>query len=68
MNLGEMPIREIQMQRFSIVSSRPFDEVVARVGQSTGHPDTDVFRKNIAAAKSNPNWKRSFTTQSDHRI
>jgi uncharacterized protein (DUF302 family) len=50
-NLSEMTIREIQMQRFNIVSSRPFDEVVARVGQSIGHPDMDGFRKNIAAAQ-----------------
>jgi hypothetical protein len=48
----EMPIREIQIQRLSIVSSRPFDEVVARVDQSIGHPDMAAFRKDIAAAQS----------------
>jgi uncharacterized protein (DUF302 family) len=44
-------IREIQIQRFSIVTSLPFDEVIARVDQSIGHPDMTAFRKNMNAAK-----------------
>jgi uncharacterized protein (DUF302 family) len=50
--VNPVTIREIQMQRFSVVSSRPFDEVVARVDQSIGHPDMAAFRKNVAAAQS----------------
>jgi hypothetical protein len=44
-------IREIQIQRFSIVASLPFNEVIARVDQSIGHPDMATFRKNMAAVK-----------------
>jgi uncharacterized protein (DUF302 family) len=45
-------IRDIQMQRFSLVTSLPFDEVVARVDRSIGHPDMAIFRSNMAAAQS----------------
>ena len=46
-----MSIREVQIQRFSIVTSLPFHEVIARVDQSIGHPDMAAFRINLAAVK-----------------
>jgi hypothetical protein len=46
-----MAIREINVQRFSVTSSRPFGEVVARIEAAVGHPDMREFWKHIAAAQ-----------------
>lgn len=46
-----MSIREIQVQRISIVSTQPFDLVVARIDEQIGHPDMNAFRKSFSAAK-----------------
>src|SRR5579863_6511174 len=35
---GEM-IRKIEVERFSLTTSKPFDEVVAGVNGAIGHPD-----------------------------
>jgi uncharacterized protein (DUF302 family) len=51
-------IRDIQMQRFSLVTSLPFDEVVARVDRSIGHPDMAIFRSNMGAAQSDAELER----------
>ena len=32
-------IRKIEMERFSLTTSKPFDEVVAGVSAAIGHPD-----------------------------
>ena len=34
----------IAMQRISIISARPFDEVLARIGLGLGHPEMNRFR------------------------
>jgi uncharacterized protein (DUF302 family) len=47
-----MAIREISVQRFSIVSSQPFAEVVAAIEAAIGHPDMRELWKNVAAAGS----------------
>ena len=44
-------VRRIEIQRFSLVSNRPFEEVVAGVEAAVGHPDMNAFSRNIAAAK-----------------
>jgi hypothetical protein len=46
-----MTIHQIQIERFSIVSSRPFDEVVTRVDRTIGHPDMAAFRKSSSTAR-----------------
>lgn len=43
---------EIPIRRVSVVSSRPFDDVVRRLTASIGRPDMRAFRNAIAAAKS----------------
>jgi uncharacterized protein (DUF302 family) len=45
-----MSIREVQVQRVSVVSTRAFDEVVARIDEQIGHPDMAAFRKSFSAA------------------
>ncbi len=44
-------MKEIHVQRFSIVSSKSFMEVESAFERSVGHPDMVAFRKNISAAK-----------------
>ncbi len=41
---------EIPLRRFSIVSSRPFEEVVARLTATIGQPDMPAFQEALAAA------------------
>jgi uncharacterized protein (DUF302 family) len=46
-----MSIREVQVQRVSVVSTQPFDQVVARIDEQIGHPDMAAFRKSFSAAR-----------------
>jgi uncharacterized protein (DUF302 family) len=46
-----MSIREVQVQRVTLVSTEPFDTVVARIDAQTGHPDMAAFRKMFSAAQ-----------------
>jgi hypothetical protein len=46
------PAREIRVRRFTVVSSRPFDEVVQRLTATVGRPDTNAFHDAIASATS----------------
>jgi uncharacterized protein (DUF302 family) len=46
-----MSIREVQVQRVSVVTTQSFDTVVARIDEQIGHPDMAAFRKNFSAAQ-----------------
>ena len=46
-----MAIRQITIERLTLVSSRPFAEVVAVIEAAIGHPDMREFGKNVSAAK-----------------
>jgi aliphatic nitrilase len=45
-----LPTREVRVQRFTIVSSRSFDEVVRRLTATVGRPDISAFHDAIASA------------------
>jgi len=45
-----MPIVDVQVRRFSVVSLRPFQEIVNRLTAAIGHPEMNAFHKAIAAA------------------
>src|SRR5215203_2543597 len=45
-----MPTMEIQVQRFIVVSSRPFEEIVKTLTATIGHPDLNAFHEALAAA------------------
>ena len=45
-----MPTIEVSVQRMSVVSSRPFDEIVRRLTATIGRPDMDAFHGALAAA------------------
>lgn len=45
-----MPTKPIAVERWSIVSSKPFPEVVATISAAIGHPDARELQTAIAAA------------------
>src|SRR6478609_7994367 len=45
-----MPTIDIQIQRFSVVSQRPFDEVIRRLTATIGRPDPKGFHDAVASA------------------
>jgi uncharacterized protein (DUF302 family) len=47
-----MAISEITVKRLSLISSRPFAEVVAFIEAAVGHPDMRKFGKDVGAASS----------------
>ncbi|HEY4905029.1 MAG TPA: DUF302 domain-containing protein [Candidatus Sulfotelmatobacter sp.] len=46
-----MAIRQIQIERFSLVSSKPFEDVIAALQRTVGHPDMNEFRKTLGSAE-----------------
>ena len=45
-----MPTMQVQVRRFSVVSSRPFEEIVRKLTATIGHPDMNAFHSAVAAA------------------
>src|SRR5579863_4528258 len=45
-------IAKIEVERFSLTTSKPFDEVVAGVNAAIGHPDMAEFVKSTHEARS----------------
>ena len=45
-------IRKIEIERFSLTTSKPFDEVVAGVNAAIGHPDMAEFGRSTHEARS----------------
>ena len=50
--MKHMSIRVVEVQRVTLVSLRPFDEVVARIDAQIGHPDMAAFREAFSNAQS----------------
>src|SRR6204780_4526482 len=46
-----MSIQEVHVQRVNLVTTEPFDTVVARIDAQIGHPDMTGFRKSLSAAQ-----------------
>ena len=47
---GTMSTIEVQVRRVSLVSPRPFEEVVQRLTATMGHPDMNEFHQAVASA------------------
>jgi hypothetical protein len=62
-----MVTTQVQVERFSVISSRSFHEVVAQLEKAIGHPDMNTFEKNSGQQKRTMSWKRSSETQRAHR-
>jgi uncharacterized protein (DUF302 family) len=46
-----MSIQEVRVQRVNIVTTEPFDTVVARIDAQIGHPDMAAFSKRLSSAQ-----------------
>ena len=46
-----MPTINVALRRVSVVSPKPFDEVVRRLTATIGHPDMNAFHSAIVAAR-----------------
>src|SRR5580698_3830248 len=53
-----MSIQEVHVQRVNIVSTEPFDTVVARIDAAIGHPDMVAFEKSVSAAQNEAEVKK----------
>jgi uncharacterized protein (DUF302 family) len=53
-----MDIREVQVQRVSVITTQPFDTVVARIDDRIGHPDMAAFRESFSAAQNEADMKK----------
>ena len=49
--------KKIEIERFSLTSSRPFDRVVAFLNSAIGHPDVAEFWKSTIGHTQSLNWK-----------
>jgi len=45
-----MSIRQFTVERFSVISSKPFSQVVSAIEAVVGHPDMRAFGTNVAKA------------------
>src|SRR5712692_11570052 len=52
-------IRKIEIERFSLTASKPFDQVVAVLNASIGHPDMAEFETSTHGARSFAELKRA---------
>ena len=44
-------IKKVEIERFSVTSSRPFESILQKLEAQIGHPDTTAFAKAVAAAE-----------------
>ena len=63
-----MQTLEIQVRRLSIVSSKPFEEIVRSLTATIGHPDMNAFHKASVAAATVADLKTWFTGRSVRQI
>ena len=47
-------IRKVEIERFTLISSKPFDQVVAALNATIGHPDMVEFGRSTHQARSLP--------------
>jgi uncharacterized protein (DUF302 family) len=45
-------IRKIEVERFSLITSKPFEQVIAAVRAAIGHPDMAEFGRSTSGARS----------------
>ena len=50
-------ISTVEVERFSLISSQPFDKILAAIKAAIGHPDMVAFAKRTAAAPTFPEFE-----------
>src|SRR5882757_6608775 len=53
-------IRKIEVERFTLNSSKPFDQVVAALNSAVGHPDMAEFWKSTHRAQSDAELQKTI--------
>jgi uncharacterized protein (DUF302 family) len=48
----QVTTRQINVQRFSVISAKPFKDVLAKLDAAIGHPNMPAFRNDVGLAKS----------------
>jgi hypothetical protein len=48
---ANMTVKELKMERFSVISSKPFDVVIAALKTAVGQPDMVAFTKAARGAR-----------------
>lgn len=46
-----MATRQIEVQRFTVISTKSFQEVLAKLDAAIGHPNMAAFRNDMTSAK-----------------
>jgi hypothetical protein len=50
-------IAKVEVERFNLISSRPFDKILAAIKAAIGHPDMITFATRTAAAPTFPEFE-----------
>ena len=50
-------IATVEVERFSLISSRPFDKILAAIKSAIGHPDMVAFAKRTPDAPTFPEFE-----------
>src|SRR4029077_11950098 len=53
-------VKKIEVERFTLSSSKPFDQVVAALNSAVGHPDMAEFWKSTRLAQSHPELQNTI--------
>src|SRR6201982_2248081 len=53
-------ISKIEVERFTLTSSKPFDQVVAALNSAVGHPDISAFWKSTHQAQSDAELQKTI--------
>jgi hypothetical protein len=46
-----MSVKQIAVERFSVTSSKPFDEIIRALDAAMGHPDLNAFGQSLRTSK-----------------
>ena len=63
-----MPTVEVQLRRVSVISSRPFEEIVRRLTATIGRPDPNASTTRLPQQQPLPISKKWFMARSDPQI
>ena len=55
-----MTTKLVEVQRFSVISAKPFKDVLAKLDAAIGHPNMAAFRNDLTARKLTRSCRKSF--------